>query len=156
MQETLNFDPDLVLLGHSGSTSAQPIINDITKLIKGRKTETTIIIGGVFPTFHWQEILETQPQIDVVVCGEGEHVIVDLLQALQQNVNVKTVKGIALRSHGAVMKTPSAELITNLDAYRVGWELMGDYQYTYWGKKKAVVIQFSRGCPYPCSYCGQS
>ena len=33
---------------------------------------------------------------------------------------------------------------------------MGDYNYTYWGKRKAVVIQFSRGCPHSCSYCGQS
>ena len=33
---------------------------------------------------------------------------------------------------------------------------MNGYKYTYWGKRKAVVIQFSRGCPYPCTYCGQS
>jgi anaerobic magnesium-protoporphyrin IX monomethyl ester cyclase len=33
---------------------------------------------------------------------------------------------------------------------------MKGYNYTYWGNKKAVVIQFSRGCPYPCTYCGQS
>jgi anaerobic magnesium-protoporphyrin IX monomethyl ester cyclase len=33
---------------------------------------------------------------------------------------------------------------------------MGNYNYTYWGKRKAVVIQFSRGCPHSCSYCGQS
>jgi anaerobic magnesium-protoporphyrin IX monomethyl ester cyclase len=33
---------------------------------------------------------------------------------------------------------------------------MESYHYTYWGRKKAVVVQFSRGCPYPCSYCGQS
>jgi radical SAM superfamily enzyme YgiQ (UPF0313 family) len=86
VQETVTFNPDVVLLGHSGSTSAQPIINELTRLLKARLPEITIIIGGVFPTFHWQEILETQPQIDVVVCGEGEQVIVDVLQALQQNV----------------------------------------------------------------------
>jgi anaerobic magnesium-protoporphyrin IX monomethyl ester cyclase len=27
--------------------------------------------------------------------------------------------------------------------------------YAYWGGRKAVVVQFSRGCPYLCSYCGQ-
>jgi anaerobic magnesium-protoporphyrin IX monomethyl ester cyclase len=46
-------------------------------------------------------------------------------------------------------------MIKDLDAYRIGWELMGEYHYTYWGKRKAVVIQFSRGCPHSCSYCGQ-
>jgi radical SAM superfamily enzyme YgiQ (UPF0313 family) len=32
--ETLKYRPALVLLGHSGSTSAQPIISTITKLIR--------------------------------------------------------------------------------------------------------------------------
>ncbi|MCP4373823.1 MAG: magnesium-protoporphyrin IX monomethyl ester anaerobic oxidative cyclase [Deltaproteobacteria bacterium] len=156
LNQVLAFDPDLVLLGHSGSTSAQPIINDIAKLVKSRKPEIKIVIGGVFPTYHWKEILETKPQIDIVVCGEGEQVILDLLNALQQKLDLKTVKGIAYRLNDVVVKTPPAEIIKDLDEYRVGWELMGNYHYTYWGKKKAVVIQFSRGCPYPCSYCGQS
>ena len=156
VHETLDFNPDIVLLGHSGSTSAQPIINEISELIKLRKPEITIIIGGVFPTFHWREILESNPKIDFVVCGEGEQVTLDLMYALEHKFDLEKVKGIAFRLHNVITKTPPAESITNLDAYRIGWELMENYNYTYWGKKKAVVIQFSRGCPYPCSYCGQS
>jgi anaerobic magnesium-protoporphyrin IX monomethyl ester cyclase len=79
-----------------------------------------------------------------------------LLYALEHKLDVAEVKGIAFRVHGEVRHTPLAKPIANLDAYRVGWELMGDYEYTYWGKKRAVVIQFSRGCPHSCSYCGQS
>ena len=154
--ETLGFNPDAVLLGHSGSTSAQPIINEIARLIKSGRPGITIIVGGVFPTFHWQEILENNPQIDFIVCGEGEQITLDLMYALEHKTGLEKVKGIAFRLHDTVIKTPPPEPIKDLDAYRVGWELMGDYQYTYWGKKKAVVIQFSRGCPYPCSYCGQS
>jgi anaerobic magnesium-protoporphyrin IX monomethyl ester cyclase len=37
----------------------------------------------------------------------------------------------------------------------VGWELIDHARYSYWGGKRAVVVQFSRGCPYLCSYCGQ-
>jgi anaerobic magnesium-protoporphyrin IX monomethyl ester cyclase len=156
VHKTADFKPDVVLLGHSGSTSAQPIINEITKLIKLTKPEIMIVVGGVFPTFHWKEILENNPQIDFVVCGEGEQVTLDLILALEHKSDLGKVKGIAFRAKNVITKTPPAESIISLDAYRVGWELMGDYQYTYWGKKKAVVIQFSRGCPYPCSYCGQS
>src|SRR5262249_37061931 len=43
----------------------------------------------------------------------------------------------------------------NLDDYRVGWELIDHSRYSYWGGKRAVVVQFSRGCPYLCTYCGQ-
>jgi anaerobic magnesium-protoporphyrin IX monomethyl ester cyclase len=28
-------------------------------------------------------------------------------------------------------------------------------RYSYWGDKRAVVVQFSRGCPHLCNYCGQ-
>ena len=154
--ETVQYNPDLALLGHSGSTSAQPIIFEITKLIRQQNSAITIILGGVFPTYHWQEILATSPQIDCIVCGEGEETIINLVEALEKKTSLEEVKGIATRLNGELLKTPPASLIMDLDAYRVGWELMENYNYTYWGKKKAVVIQFSRGCPYPCSYCGQS
>ena len=156
LNQVLALDPEWILLGHSGSTAAQPIINDISKLVKSAIPELKIVIGGVFPTYHWKEILETQPQIDFVVCGEGEQVTLDLLNAFQQKSDLQTVEDIAYRLNDVVIKTSPAKIIQALDAYRVGWELMKPYHYTYWGKKKAVVIQFSRGCPYPCSYCGQS
>jgi anaerobic magnesium-protoporphyrin IX monomethyl ester cyclase len=154
--ETIAFYPDLVLMGHSGSTSAQPIIDTITASIKEKLPEVKIIIGGVYPTYHWKEILEENPQIDYIVCGEGEQVILDLTNALEENSDLNSVRGIAFRNQTEIIKTPVAPTIKDLEAYRIGWELMKGYHYTYWGKRKAVVIQFSRGCPYPCSYCGQS
>ena len=156
IHRTLEFNPDIVLMGHSGSTSAQPIINDLSKLLKQKKSKLKIIIGGVFPTYHWKEILEDQIAIDYIVCGEGEQIMIDLAVALRDESPLNDVAGIVFRMDGKVIKTKTATTIQNLDDYRIGWELMKNYNYTYWGKKKAVVIQFSRGCPYPCSYCGQS
>ncbi len=150
--KALLYSPDAVLLGHSGSTSAQPIINKITGMIRAQNPIIKIIIGGVFPTYHWAEILEKNPQIDYIVCGEGEEIALNL----DKELPVENVKGLAFRLNGVVLKTLPAENIKNLDSFRVGWELMKGYNYTYWGKRKAVVIQFSRGCPYPCTYCGQS
>jgi anaerobic magnesium-protoporphyrin IX monomethyl ester cyclase len=46
-------------------------------------------------------------------------------------------------------------MIRDLDAYRVGWELIDHARYGYYGGKRAVVMQFSRGCPHLCNYCGQ-
>ena len=54
-----------------------------------------------------------------------------------------------------VVTTPPAPVIANLDAYRVGWELIDHTRYTYWGNRRAAVVQFSRGCPHHCHYCGQ-
>lgn len=156
VSETQKYNPDLILLGHSGSTSAQPIIDDITTLIKDKLPYVKIIIGGVYPTYHWKEILEDNPQIDYIVIGEGERIIVNLVNALSKQSELESVKGIAFRKEGEIIKNPPETLIKDLEEFRIGWELMQGYNYTYWGQRKAVVIQFSRGCPYPCSYCGQS
>lgn len=156
LAETMNYNASLVLLGHSGSTSAQPIISEITRLIRQENQSIKIVIGGVFPTYHWREILEAEPQIDCIVCGEGEETILHLVDTMEKGASLEFVKGIAFRQGGKALKTDPALLITDLNAYRVGWELMGSNHYTYWGKRKAVVLQFSRGCPHTCSYCGQS
>ena len=154
--EVLKRKPDLLMVGHSGSTSAQPIINEITRVVRNQRADLKIITGGVFPTFHWWEVLTANPQIDFVVCGEGERTVLNLVRALENNIDPQTIKGLALRKNGRPAKTPPADLIENLDEYRVAWELMKDYNYTYWGKHKAVVIQFSRGCGHSCTFCGQN
>ena len=38
-----------------------------------------------------------------------------------------------------------AQMIANLDDYRVGWELIDHARYSYWGNMRAVVVQFARG-----------
>lgn len=156
IDKTLSYNPDVIMLGHSGSTSAQPTINSITELIKSKNENIKIIIGGVFPTYHWKEILDDNLQIDYIVCGEGEKVILNLITALENKTDVSSIKGIAHRKNNISIKNAPEELIKNLDDYRIAWEFLNQYNYTYWGKRKAVVIQFSRGCPYPCTYCGQS
>jgi anaerobic magnesium-protoporphyrin IX monomethyl ester cyclase len=56
---------------------------------------------------------------------------------------------------GRVRANPPAPVIRDLDSCRVGWELIDHSRYTYYGKRRAVVAQFSRGCPHHCHYCGQ-
>ncbi|ASF46495.1 magnesium-protoporphyrin IX monomethyl ester anaerobic oxidative cyclase [Methylovulum psychrotolerans] len=147
--------PDLLLMGHSGSTSAHETIMQIAALAKAALPAIQIIYGGVFPTYHWQDVLDGNPQIDYIVRGEGERTTVLLVQALLAKTDLETVKGIAFRKAGKTVGTPPAEMLKDLDAFRVGWELIDHSRYSYWGHRRAVVVQFSRGCPYLCSYCGQ-
>ncbi len=152
--EAAAWRPDAVLVGHSGSTSAHPIACQIMRAVRRRLPETRIIYGGVFPSYHWREAME-EAVIDVVVRGEGEKTIRTLVKALESGGDLAEVEGIAFRNGGRVVATSQASMIENLDAYRVGWELVDLKRYSYWGDLQAVVVQFSRGCPHLCSYCGQ-
>lgn len=147
--------PDVVLLGHSGSSSVHATVLKLCRLLKQSLPGLKIVYGGVHPTYHWREILQACPEIDFIVRGEGEQTALSLLQALQRGEPLIEVQGIALRYAQQVIATPAAAMLRNLDEYRVGWELIDHAQYSYWGGKRAVVVQFSRGCPHLCNYCGQ-
>jgi len=150
------YQPDTILMGHSGSTSVHPTIMQLAKEIKARWREMVIIYGGIFPSYHFVEIFKYHSCIDFIVRGEGEEIIRNLMQAIERGSDLEQVHGIVYKdAKGALMITTDAKPIDDLDRYRIGWELIDIAKYSYWGEKRAVVLQFSRGCPHLCSYCGQ-
>ncbi|MCU0493547.1 MAG: magnesium-protoporphyrin IX monomethyl ester anaerobic oxidative cyclase [Chloroflexaceae bacterium] len=149
------YTPDLLMIGHSGSSSVHSTVLTICKQLKQWGQNITIIYGGVYPTYHWDEILSASRDIDIIVRGEGERTTLLLVRAIQAGTPLAEVAGIAFREDEQIKETPAAEVIPDLDQFRVGWELISHKDYSYWGGKRAVVVQFSRGCPFQCSYCGQ-
>jgi anaerobic magnesium-protoporphyrin IX monomethyl ester cyclase len=146
---------DAVLFGHSGSTSAHPIIVEAATLLRRRHPKARIVYGGVFPTYHHREILEAERCFDVIVRGEGEATAVELFSALERGGDLRAVDGIAFREGEEIHVTAARSVQKSLDDFRIGWELIDFANYSYWGGKRAVVVQFSRGCPHLCNYCGQ-
>jgi anaerobic magnesium-protoporphyrin IX monomethyl ester cyclase len=155
VQRVIAYYPQVLLIGHSGSTSAHPIVVELTRSVRIALPNITIIYGGVFPTYHFRDILAHEPQIDIIIRGEGEVTVSNLMFALESGEDLIRVEGIAFRLDTQIVETPPAAMIQNLDAYRVGWELVDLKRYSYYGGKQAVVMQFSRGCPHLCNYCGQ-
>ncbi|HLG84069.1 MAG TPA: magnesium-protoporphyrin IX monomethyl ester anaerobic oxidative cyclase [Bradyrhizobium sp.] len=151
----VGFAPDAVLFGHSGSTSGHPVIAEVACAVATAMPHVHIIYGGVFPTYHWREILTEEPYVTAIVRGEGEETARRLISALARGAHLDHVAGIAWRNAGVPSATRPAPVIADLDAYRIGWELIDYARYSYWGGLRAVVVQFSRGCPHLCNYCGQ-
>ena len=127
--------------------------------IKRACPSVTTIYGGVYPTYHALQILDEQPQVDFVVRGEGEETSLQLVNALTSNSctnELEFVEGIAFRKDGRARQTTERHVIHNLDGFRVGWELIEDWDnYQCFGLGRATIVQFSRGCPHRCTYCGQ-
>ncbi len=155
IQQAAAYAPEAVLMGHSGSTSAHPTVVQIATGLKAALPGVRIVYGGVFPTYHWRDVLAAEPLIDVIVRGEGEETARRLMGALERHEPLESIAGLAFRREDKPVATPPAPTIRDLDAYRVGWELINFERYSYWGDRRAVVVQFSRGCPHLCNYCGQ-
>jgi anaerobic magnesium-protoporphyrin IX monomethyl ester cyclase len=147
--------PQAVLFGHSGSTSAHPVVAEASRRLRSALPSAWLVYGGVFPTYHWREILVAEPQIDVIVRGEGEATTPRLIAALAAGSPLGAIPGLAFRDAGVPVATPPVAMIEDLNACRIAWELLDFARYSYWGGRRAAVIQFSRGCPHRCSYCGQ-
>ena len=72
VQRTVAMQPDVLMLGHSGSSSVHVTVIKLCRLLKEQLPQVRVVYGGVHPTYHWDEILRDCPQIDFIVRGEGE------------------------------------------------------------------------------------
>jgi anaerobic magnesium-protoporphyrin IX monomethyl ester cyclase len=161
VRETLSWRPDVVMTGHAGSTPAHPTCMRMLRAIKGSCHDLTTVYGGVYPTYHAERILAEEPAVDLIVRGEGEATALDLVRALEEGrlgsgPHLEGIAGIAHRRGKRVVLTDTRPPISALDDWRVGWELIERWDdYRCFGLGRAAIVQFSRGCPHRCTYCGQ-
>lgn len=164
VQRVTAFDADVVMTGHIGSTQAHPCSLRMLRAIKTVLSHVVTVYGGVHPTYHYDVILSEHPEVDVIVRGEGEAMALELINVLSHHrrtrlrapLDLSCVQSIAYRQSGNVTVTPPRAPIHDLDVYRIGWELVKDWdRYQAFGLGRAAVVQFSRGCPHTCTYCGQ-
>jgi anaerobic magnesium-protoporphyrin IX monomethyl ester cyclase len=165
VQFVRRFAPDLVLTGHAGSTPAHPVCMNLLRAIKSQLPHVYTAYGGVYPTYHAAEILAQEECVDLIVRGEGEATTTQLVEALAVDQgrspfsgckHLTDVAGLAFRAGREITFTPDRLPVHDLDAYRVGWELVPDWsRYQCFGLGTAAIVQFSRGCPHHCTYCGQ-
>ena len=59
--------PQVLMIGHSGSTSAHTIVSELTRRIREKLRNVILVYGGVFPTYHFREIMQAEPQLDLPI-----------------------------------------------------------------------------------------
>ncbi|OGW25229.1 MAG: magnesium-protoporphyrin IX monomethyl ester oxidative cyclase [Nitrospirae bacterium GWC2_42_7] len=130
----------------------------VLKLARDINPEIITVIGNVHPTFCYEEIFKDHHMyVDYVVCGEGENVIVDLMNALSQGADISKVKGIAYREGEKVEVTLPGGFIKDLDSLPTAWDLIDWPIYTYRPVEdsRLAVVSSSRGCTQQCTFCSQ-
>ena len=155
IQEIADFHTDYILLGHSGSTAAHKTALKTIRAIHEKLPHIRVVYGGVYPSYAHQVVMAECREIDVIVRGEGEQTIVDLIRTWEETSDLSRVEGITWRKGDDVIVNRSRTPIQNLDNYRPGWELVDWPRYSMFGFKNAAGLQFSRGCTLTCTYCGQ-
>jgi anaerobic magnesium-protoporphyrin IX monomethyl ester cyclase len=143
------------------SAAMTATINDAVKtleLAKRINPGTVTILGGVHPTFMYEEVLSTaSAAVDYIVIGEGEATLRHLLTVLESGEDPATVPGVAFRRQGAVVRTASRPLMKELDDLPMAWDLLEWEDYTYFviPDSRLGAISTSRGCDHDCIFCSQ-
>ena len=149
--EIQKYSPDIVAV-----TSVTPTIESALKTAKISKEacpNAVTVLGGYHPTFTYQEVLKNN-FVDVVVCGEGELTMVELVDALENGKNLREVRGIATKD----FKTLPRGIIEDLDSIPFpARHLLPMDEYKILNMKLTTgTIVSGRGCPYKCSFCASS
>lgn len=150
------FRPDVVATTSFTASIGHAL--ELTALAKKIDPEVVTVHGNVHATFCYDEILEAEHDtVDFVVRGEGEVTLVKLLDCLNQGGDPAEVPGLSFWRDGAVVSTPKAAPIQDLDALPMAWDLVEWPIYTYRAKNNArlAIVSSSRGCMEKCSFCSQ-
>ena len=84
------FKPDIVCI--SGMFYSQSsTFYALAKIVKSVSSEIVVIGGGAFPSSYRANTLRDCPEVDLLVVGEGEKVILDLIENLEYPERVKGV-----------------------------------------------------------------
>ena len=150
------FNPDVVATTSFTASVAHAL--ELTALAKKINPEIVTVHGNVHATFCYDEMLDAEHDtVDFIVRGEGEVTLVSLLDCLNAGGDPATVPGLAFWRDGAVVATPKAPYIQDLDALPMAWDLVEWPIYTYRAKNNArlAIVSSSRGCMEKCSFCSQ-
>ena len=122
-----------------------------------RKDCELLVAGGPLPTSDPEEFLGT---FDVVVVGEGEETMLELAHATQSGMDLRNVRGIALKEKNRMKMTPHRSYIHSLDAIPFPSREFFDnaayknYYLKNFGYTTTSIIT-SRGCPFKCDFCSR-
>lgn len=149
--------PDVV-----GTTAITPAIyeaEEVLRIAQEVAPDALRVLGGIHATFMYRQVLSEAPHVDVIVRGEGEEIMVALMEALRDGrwpADRRKIKGLAFRDGEEFVATQAASTVKNLDGIDPDWSILewDKYIYVPLGVKVAIP-NMARGCPFTCSFCSQ-
>ncbi|MDO8601336.1 MAG: radical SAM protein [bacterium] len=140
------------VIGISANSHQYPYAKIIAKSIKESFPSLPILLGGVHPTL-FPELIEKEEVFDGLCVGEGEEVLLELVNKMSEGRDYFGTKNFWFRQGKNIIKNEPGRLLENLDKLPYPDRSIFQYFKRYKDKEIRPRFIFSRGCPFNCTYC---
>lgn len=129
-----------------------PEVIDLAKTAKRALPSSFVLIGGHSASFIADDLLEHGAgAVDCVLRGEGEAGITELLTAIEDDRRALNLVPGAVSIEG---RGPPPRFVTSLDDLSPARDLVRHrHKYFIGVLDPCASIEFTRGCPWDCSFC---
>lgn len=135
------------VVGFTADVVTWRTVRRLCALVKRVAPEALVVVGGPHPTCVPRHTLT--PEVDLVVVGEGEETLVELLSGRPY----QEIPGVAYRQ-GDEVKVSRRPPPEDLDRLPLpAWHLVDLRRYRHPGRSPTGFLVTSRGCPYRCLNC---
>jgi len=151
-----DFDPDLIAMSTTedmwelGVMLLEGIEDHIVK------TQTPVVVGGVFATFAPHLAIDHH-LVKAVCVGEGENTIVDLCDCIQRGVPFDNVTNLWVKGKDGIITKNLISRPVDINATPLlDIELFEEeriYRPMAGKVYRMLPVETMRGCPYKCAYC---
>lgn len=152
------YNPELI--GISAMTAESLGMHQVAAIAKKNCPASLVIVGGPYPTAYTEDSLSNE-NIDIVVRGEGEETLLEIIKTYECGKTFDAIKSICFRCNGHIVETERRNYIDDLDKLPYpDWDAIQLEKYKnllpqsfYLYRQDYMSLFTSRGCPFQCTYC---
>lgn len=127
------------------------VTKQLAKKVKATNPNCLIIFGGPQVPNRTENFFEENPFVDIIVHGEGEIVLENILTAYIKDKDFSKINGIEMKDY----RTPPNPRIKDVNILPSPYltNLILDLVEQKTDIKYIAAWETNRGCPYPCTFC---
>ena len=141
-------EPDLV--GFCALTDTFRWCTSVADDIK-KRIDVPIVFGGIYPTAVPEYVI-SQDSVDVVVVGEGEYPMLELVNSMERGRIDYSIRNLWFKRNGSIIKNPVRPLVDIEKLPFLDKELFEDEIEI----NRMYMTLTTKGCLFNCSYCSQN